>query len=117
MSASTFLPGLPLHNDQLESLVQGLSRDNRRAQTRHTFFSPVTFRTDDYPTRLQTGFSRDLSAGGIGMIHGMPIEAGTQAVITIVTPEAHLAKSAEAVWCRPAGDGWYLSGWRFTTAS
>jgi hypothetical protein len=116
MIESMLLPVSPLRLEELANLLGGASLDDRRAEPRHTFFSPVSLRTSDCPTRLLTAFSREISLSGIGLLHSMPVEAGSTAVITIVTPEIHVSKAAEAIWCRPTLDGWYLSGWRFVTA-
>lgn len=114
MIESMPLPVAPLRDEELSALLG--HPHERRDEPRHPLFCPVTLRTSECPTHLLSGFSREVSLGGIGLLHGTPIKQGATAVITVVTPEAHLSKSAVAVWSRPAGEGWFLSGWQFVSA-
>jgi hypothetical protein len=85
----------------------------RRAQKRASFFSPVRFSQAQDPSRQFTCFSRDISATGIGLLHYMAIEPG-EVVLTIPSVlSGDVRIRSEIVWCRPCGDGWYMSGARF----
>lgn len=88
----------------------------RRSEARHPFFAPVSIRYVNHPTQLLSAFSREISHGGIGLLHNAALEQGSVAEVTITAGATKTTKSAEVVWCKPAGEGWYLSGWRFLAA-
>ena len=63
-------------------------------------------------TQLLSAFSRDVSEGGIGLLHDMPI--GGEYTITVQDAAGHeYDLTGEVLWCRPCGQGWYISGVRF----
>jgi len=70
---------------------------------------------DDSNSDSLSGFSRNVSATGIGLITEFKIEDKSVAVLSI--DRLGSAKSAtilsECRWCRPYGDNWFLSGWLF----
>jgi hypothetical protein len=104
-----------LSDESLQRLLALTRRDDksdRREDVRHPLFAPFTV-TGINDSRRYTAFSREVSAGGIGLLHAMPIEAGTTCVLRLHDLEASFIRPAEVVWCAPAGEGWYLSGWRF----
>ena len=60
------------------------------------------------------GFSRDISAQGIGVIRRVQWQPKTIATIKIHRLRgSEVAVRAEARWSEPYGDGWYLAGWLF----
>jgi hypothetical protein len=106
--------------DELLNLLgatQSADFTERRSEVRHPFFAPVSLRSTTQPDRLLSTFSREISHGGIGLLHNMPIERGTTAEACITVGDVKTSKIAEAMWCKPAGEGWYLSGWRFVTTA
>ena len=107
-------------NQVLERCVQGAAdaaASDRRLQRRYPFFRPITISTDgDEGTKL-SAFSRDISPGGIGLLHSMPLGSGRVALKIPLTARLHLDVSAEIGGCAPAGEGWYLSGGRFLRLS
>jgi hypothetical protein len=109
-----------LEADDLLNLL-GSSQANdfaeRRCEVRHPFFAAVSLRTQDRDLPVCSAFSREISHSGIGLLHIMPLKAGVAAQLTITAGATKLQKSAEVIWCRPAGEGWYLSGWRFIAAT
>jgi hypothetical protein len=85
----------------------------RRAEKREPFFHPVTLVLGQDPQRKFTCFSRDIAASGIGLLHYMAVEPG-EVVLTISSKSCgNVRIRSEIVWCRPCGEGWYLSGARF----
>jgi len=83
----------------------------RRAESREPFFSPVTVTLEGQ--QQFSCFSRDISPSGIGLLHYMAVEPG-EVVLTIPSKSCrHVRIRAKIVWCRPCGEGWYLSGARF----
>jgi hypothetical protein len=60
-----------------------------------------------------SAFARDISPGGVGLVHLMPLDKG-EVVIGLTLPSGkHLSLRTEICWCRDYGNGWYASGGRF----
>ena len=102
----------------LQEIVRVLLNEAReganenRAKKREPFFHPITLVMGE-DDRHGHCFSRDISATGIGLLHYMAIEPG-EVVLTIPSNSLGNARiRSEIVWCRPCGEGWYLSGARF----
>lgn len=116
-TATTYVPAQLAGNDLLNLLSdsQPDAFAERRSEKRHTFFMPVVIRSLDM-LEQRSAFSRDISCDGIGLLHNMPIESGTIARLTVASERPLQINLAEVMWCRPAGEGWYLSGWRFVAA-
>ena len=80
-----------------------------RAQPRYPLFQPVTLRRG---LQCLSAFSRDISERGIGLLHDMPI--GGEYTIAIRDGFGRDYELAgEVLWCRPCGQGWYISGVQF----
>ena len=95
-----------LNEDQLFSL-----RD-KRANLRHSFVRQVSVVFFDEPTVRKTGFTRDLSENGIGLIHKFPVEQGCKALVTIHRLwDQPIVLKCEACWCSSSEQGWINSGW------
>jgi hypothetical protein len=98
----------------LESRSAG---EEQRTQQREPFFAPV------YVVKLQDGlyrsiscFSRDISSRGIGLLHNERLELGLALVIVPREGRSKVQLDCEILWCRPCGEGWYMSGARFLSA-
>lgn len=80
-----------------------------RTEARFPLFQPVSlFRG----THLLSAFSRDVSESGMGLLHDMPI--GGEYTISVHDATGHQYELTGVVlWCRPCGQGWYISGLRF----
>lgn len=96
----------------LEASQQG-EYFERRSQIRHPFFAPVSLRPDGAATTQLSAFSRDISFEGIGLLHNYSLERGERFEIHLRMLAQELRHLAEVDWCSAAGEGWYLSGWRF----
>ena len=96
-------------------LSEAREEDERENPThaRHPFFHPVTIALDE---GLQlSAFSRDLSAQGIGLLHYTPIPL-EEVEIRIATGRGYLVTvRTRLTWCRPCGDGFFVSGGNFTS--
>jgi hypothetical protein len=105
-----------LSEDELHTILNS-ARDGeaaeRRVDRRFPFFAPVTLRPAAAIDRPQTAYARELSQGGIGLLHIVPFDVGQVFQITIQDEAFNWRKRCEVVWCKPAGDGWFLSGCRF----
>jgi len=93
----------------------GNTMQERRVDPRFAFFAPVNLRSPQAPRAIMSAFSREISCGGIGLLHSMPLVAGTCYTIDCTRGDVELRHLAEVVWCRPAGDGWFMSGCRFVS--
>ncbi len=86
----------------------------RRADVRHPFFASVSIRLLDGSNQQFSAFSREISAGGIGLLHNFPLPNGP-VVLAIQRANGGTAHvKTDIRWCRPTGDGWYLSGGKFS---
>lgn len=87
-------------------------REQRR-ERRIPYLDVVTISPAGQPGEKLSAFARDLSPGGIGLVHRMPI-ALEEAVVTLKLPRGRTAAMVtQIVWCREFADGWYASGGRF----
>ncbi|MBA4020548.1 MAG: hypothetical protein C0483_25595 [Pirellula sp.] len=107
---------LPLATLQHLLQVGGLEAGkDRRTEPRFMFSAPVRLRPRDAARRTVRGFAREISRSGIGLLAEESLHAGDLCCLTIDHCEAPLLLEAQVVWCRPAGDGWYLVGCRFVS--
>ena len=115
-SARSVAPCRLLSISELHTLLFTTRSDDgcdTRATGRFAFFTPVTLQRVNEPASNLSAFTRDLSRGGVGLLHNYPIERGLVSEVLFRSRDVDIRKPAEAAWCRPAGEGWYLSGWRF----
>lgn len=108
---------MPVTHEQLiEELVAeaaAATTAERRQQQRHAFFGPVTITLGDGGATKISAFSRDISLGGIGLLHDSPLDAQT---VTVSIPSVTGRQTdirAEITWCARDGQGWCFSGARF----
>ncbi len=83
----------------------------RRQSVRYPFFRPVTVRTDMF--RKHAAFTREISADGIGMLHRVEFRLGKVDVLISTGSGASARLRVHILWCRPCGEGWFISGGRF----
>lgn len=90
-------------------------REERRAERRHPFFRPVQVIVGEGGgVRNYSCFSRDISPSGIGLLHNMPLRCG-EVILTLPRESGEQFRvQATLRWCRPCGEGWYLSGAQFS---
>lgn len=87
---------------------------HRESLVRHVAIAPR--QSSEGAAKPKSGFSRNVSATGIGLITNFKIEDKSVALIVI---ERLVANSkpptilSECRWCRPYGENWFLSGWQF----
>ena len=99
--------------DQLRELMAEARADDqfdRRGAARYPFFRQVQIEEADTGRRDCVAFTRELSLVSIGMLHNVPLSPGW---VTVVVPRPRgnpLYLASEILWCRPCGEGWYLSG-------
>ena len=85
----------------------------RRTEPRLPYFGPVTVGLPHEDSVSLPAFARDLSPGGIGLVHLMPIAPGQVTVALPLPSGRDVALVTQILWCRDFGDGWYTSGGRF----
>lgn len=95
-------------------LVEGRADlKNQRAHRREPFFKLVSISTAQEPRLRFTGYSRDISTNGMGLVHFVQLGPGP-VIITIYSDTLGPVRiAAEIVWCNSIGDGWFASGLRF----
>lgn len=85
--------------------------DERRNRRRYPFFRPISLSLGD---DSRAGFCRDVSRGGMGLLHMQPIESGSVVTVSMATRRvAHLDLRCEVRWCSQLGERCFLSGVSF----
>jgi hypothetical protein len=84
---------------------------DRRAEMRHPFFAPVDVQFHD--ANHLSAFSREISPLGIGLLHNAPLAPETVTIRLRGPGGTPLSVQTQILWCKPCGEGWYLSGGRF----
>jgi hypothetical protein len=99
-----------LNEDQLFSLRE------RRNNARKNFVRPIRLVFNDRPDTVLSGFTRDLSDNGIGLIHRFQATPGDLAYVTInrLWDEPVIIRCRVA-WCSQCENGWYQSGWEIAS--
>ncbi len=99
-----------INEDELFSLRE------RRDKHRKTFIRPVRIVFGDRPQEFLSGFTRDLSDGGIGLMHRFDVETGDHALISINRLwDGPVTFKCKACWCAAGASGWYQSGWQIVS--
>lgn len=89
------------------------SLEERRTNARRSFVRPVSLVFGDTPSESLTGFTRDLSDSGVGLMHKFAVDRGDVATITIGrTWDGPISMRCRVCWCVVGQSGWYQSGWR-----
>jgi hypothetical protein len=107
---------------QLKRVVDRLLKEDesceheRRSVHRTPLVRPVTVLVAGDEERKLLGFSKNISPLGIGLILEAPLAVETIAKLSIhslINRPVHIR--SEVRWCKPFGNDWYLTGWRFIT--
>jgi hypothetical protein len=103
----------PAFEHQLRELMAEARADDqldRRGAARYPFFRPVRLEQENDNGCDCVAFTRELSLASIGLLHNIPLSQGNVTVAIARSQGEPLRLSTEIVWCRPCGEGWYLSG-------
>jgi hypothetical protein len=84
-----------------------------RDALRAPFFGPVTISVSGEESPRFSAFARDVSPLGVGLLHIMPLEPGPVVVTLRGASGDELSLRTQIMWCKSAGEGWYMSGGRF----
>lgn len=88
-------------------------RIENRSSHREHLVRPISLRIRGNDEEIE-GFSRNVSASGIGLLTKSEIAERSIAVLEIERLKGPSAKFlAESRWCRPYGANWRISGWQF----
>ena len=96
---------------QLIVEAQNAATLDRRADVRFAFFRPVSTHLDD--GRLFRGFSREISASGIGLAHEAALPLGELELRISHEIGYDIRVRTNILWCQSCGHGWYISGGKF----
>ena len=94
--------------------LMAVRRLDPRSFLRHPFFTPVVVSPEPKTNLPLSVFSRDISFSGVGLFHNQPLEE-CGVWVSVPGREGHLW--AKVKWCRPCGNGWYISGAEFDEQS
>jgi hypothetical protein len=103
--------------EQCIAAAASLASDDRRAHQRYPFFRRVTLNRDGVDDCRMTVFCRDVSPGGVGLLHNMPLNTGPVMLHVPLDSGRVLDVHVDIKWCGPGGDTWYLSGGEFLSKS
>ncbi len=100
--------------DAMESLlIEAKADEGNRCKLRMPYFKPVIIEVGgDSPIRM-TGFSRDLSVMGVGLLHDIELPPGEVILTFNVAGEGDIRLLTNIHWCKSVGQGWYISGGEF----
>ena len=109
-------------NPDVERAVKNLltedsnfDRHENRSQHREHLVRPLMVQLRE-PEQSVAGFSRNISAAGIGIISDQQIADGSTAVIEVTCQKGPDQKFlAECRWSKSYGDDWFISGWQFVS--
>jgi hypothetical protein len=90
------------------------SQSDRRQIARQPFFRNVIVAVPHGETIMRYScFSRDISSGGIGLLHPFPLVQG-EVIVTIYSESiGPVQLRGELMWCQPQLEGWHTSGVRW----
>ncbi|MEQ1905881.1 MAG: PilZ domain-containing protein [Pirellulaceae bacterium] len=104
----------------IEKTVQNMEAETsrylnseRRTLFRTPFARPVSVRLRDCQQSIKTT-SQNISETGVALLSEATFNEKDIGVLTVHSLEGRpTVFLAECQWCRPFGEGWYLSGWHF----
>lgn len=100
--------------DSLLLSVSNFDRYENRSAIRQGLVVPVTVQFSNEDVEM-TGFTRNISNSGVGLLLPEPCKEGDRAVITMERTDGKGSYSvlSECRWCKPFGESWLFSGWKF----
>jgi len=93
-------------------LTRRLQSLRRRASHRYPFYRPVMICYGLRDTEPTEAFARDISTGGMGLIHELPIGSDV-AFVTVGDEDRMLEFRMKNAWTRRCDSGLFISGWSF----
>lgn len=91
-------------------------RLEQRTSERHGFNRPVAIRVENGRCAI-SGFTKNISEEGIGIVLDTMLPEGTIANLRVHTlSDDVVCFPAKLVWIAAFGHGWFISGWKFIEA-
>ena len=87
--------------------------NERRAYGREPFLHPAIVNLDDDKDACHLAFFRDVSVGGVGLLHFREIPPQRISVQTRRFNDEVIEVQVDIAWCVPCGGGCYMSGGRY----
>ena len=87
------------------------NEQHARRSNRYPFFRPVSIQTEG--GYYFSAFSRDISALDIGLLHNFELKPGEVGIAVSSERGYSVPVRTRIIWCRPCGEGWYISGGEF----
>lgn len=106
----------PTYEEGLQHLMFEARSDDqmdRRGAARYPFFRPARIVPAEGRLNEHTAFTRELSTTGIGLLHSLRLRPGLVTITLSTQDRVEVRLPTEILWCRPCGDGWYVSGGKF----
>jgi len=88
--------------------------EERRAYGRESFVHPIILEIEHDGSR-HSAFIRDVSIGGVGLLHFIQLEPQRITVQTRRYNDQVLRVEIDIAWCVPCGAGCFMSGGTFVT--
>jgi PilZ domain len=104
------------YSNLVEALLQEecqAERLEQRSDERIGFNRPVAIRVEQGRCAI-SGFTKNLSAEGMGIVLDTMLSEGTRASLRVHTLNDEIVCfPAQLVWIAAFGHGWFISGWKF----
>jgi hypothetical protein len=101
-----------MQTERAEATIRKLvAEDNRRSEPRVPFFRRASITRDCEPWHRYSVFTREISTTGVGLQHQFNVHLEP---INLWLEGESVPLRVEILWSEPCGDGWYISGGRFT---
>lgn len=95
---------------QLLAQAEAESKKDPRAAARFPFFRQVSIETGG---RRVSGFTRDMCATSIGLLHNQELPLGEADVLIPIATDSKCKLRVDIKRCERCGDGWFISGGKF----
>ncbi|GAB5443869.1 MAG: hypothetical protein Fues2KO_42180 [Fuerstiella sp.] len=107
---------MQLQLDQLMTEIKRAKFKERRTEQREPCTRPVSIYYGD--DQLLTAFTKNVSRQGVAIISSREWHPGEIATVRIHSLERFpLCFRCEVRWSEPYGDGWFVTGWKFMSAT
>jgi hypothetical protein len=113
-----------VHMSNLAKAVNELLADareadeERRRENRVPFFGPASVLVEEAGKRRSYScFYRDISPCGVGLLHNMELKPGEVVLTVFRKSGTKVCFRSTLLWCRPCGEGWFISGAKFLALS
>ena len=85
------------------SEARASAKKEMRDEVRYPFFRPVTIDIGEFHL---SGFSREVSERGIGLLHNTILALGEVEVAISIKEGYSVQVRTQIGWCNPCGEGW-----------